>query len=454
MIRAVALLPLLAIVGLLGLAPGRSGAEPRLTGGHPCPDEPGFTCSTLSVPLDRSGGHPGALALQVAAANNVDAPRGTLLMITGGPGQPGVPYAVKLSKVLGPLARSYRVVVYDQRGTGGTALRCPALQTAMGGSDLYPPPAAAVRACAARLGPARALYGTDDVVADMDLLRRGLRADRWTLDGISYGTYVAERYALAHPARVKRMVLDSVVPHSAGGDLIPVEMRETARVLRSACADGSCPGDPAADLARVVRARHDGPRLLDALALISIVDPTYRRQVDIPEALHSAATSASGARALDDLLENLHRWEAATAEQLSQGLHASALCGDWRFPWGSAAAPLAGRSRALARFGARLSKAEVWPFDVQTAVGNGVERQCLPWAPTPPTPAPPKKLPAVPTLLLAGDHDLSTPLAWAKREAALAPRGRLVVVHGAGHSVQSRATSDTGRRAVRQFLGG
>jgi pimeloyl-ACP methyl ester carboxylesterase len=59
----------------------------------------------------------------------------------------------------------------------------------------------------------------------------------------------------------------------------------------------------------------------------------------------------------------------------------------------------------------------------------------------------------VPVLLLAGDHDLSTPLAWARAEAARAPRGRLVVVHGAGHSVQSRALSDEGRAAVAAFLG-
>lgn len=78
MIRAVALVPLVAIVGLLGLAPGRSASEPRLTGAHPCSDAAGFTCSTLSVPLDRSGRHPGTLALQVAATDNADAPRGTL----------------------------------------------------------------------------------------------------------------------------------------------------------------------------------------------------------------------------------------------------------------------------------------------------------------------------------------------------------------------------------------
>jgi pimeloyl-ACP methyl ester carboxylesterase len=58
----------------------------------------------------------------------------------------------------------------------------------------------------------------------------------------------------------------------------------------------------------------------------------------------------------------------------------------------------------------------------------------------------------VPTLLLAGDRDLSTPLPWAREQAAHTPQGRLVVVHGAGHSVQSRAPGGAGRRAVQRFL--
>ena len=56
------------------------------------------------------------------------------------------------------------------------------------------------------------------------------------------------------------------------------------------------------------------------------------------------------------------------------------------------------------------------------------------------------------TLLVNGDHDLSTPLAWARRQLALTPRGKLVVVPGAGHSVQLRAVSNVGRRAVARFL--
>ena len=47
-------------------------------------------------------------------------------------------------------------------------------------------------------------------------------------------------------------------------------------------------------------------------------------------------------------------------------------------------------------------------------------------------------LPDVPTLLLAGDKDLSTPMEWAQQAAKRAPRGRLIIVKGAGHGVQNQ----------------
>jgi pimeloyl-ACP methyl ester carboxylesterase len=60
----------------------------------------------------------------------------------------------------------------------------------------------------------------------------------------------------------------------------------------------------------------------------------------------------------------------------------------------------------------------------------------------------------VPVLLLAGTHDLSTPLAGTRAEAALAPDGHLVVVPRAGHSVQYRAAGNPASPEVGQFLAG
>ncbi len=304
-----------------------------------------------------------------------------------------------------------------------------------------PPPSAA---CAAKLGSTRQFYGTDDVVADMEALRKALGVEKWTLDGISYGSYVGERYALAYPQHVAKLVLDSVVPQVGETDLGLVEFHATARVLRSVC------GEPCvADLAAVVRRDHDGTILFDALTTDSVLDPTYRRSFDVPAALHAARHGDESL--LDAFVSGMHAADEAPADALDQGLHASTLCADWRYPWGDSSAPLAGRAAALRHAIARLPASAFAPFDASTASGNGFVRQCLPWAPTPPTPLPHGKI-RVPTLLVNGDHDLSTPLEWARTELELTTDGKLVVVPARAIR-RSRARAATPRvAAVARFL--
>ena len=442
--RACLLLPL-AAAAVLAVAGSAAAGSPGLHGAHPCPGASGYTCATLDVPLDHAHPGRGTLHLRVGVGDDVHAPRGVLLVLSGGPGQPGLPILHGyVSKALAAEEHQYRIVVFDQRGTGAGALDCKALQRQMGSSDLTPPKASAVRACARKLGARRRFYGTDDVVADMESLRRALSVDKWSLDGISYGTYVGERYGLVHPSHVSKLVLDSVVPQVGETDLGVAEFAAVRRVLHSVCGNGCV-----ADLAAVVRRDHLGPQLFDALTFDSIADPTYRKLWNVPAALHAAARGHR--RRLHTFLAAASRYQRYPASLLDQGLHASTLCADWRYPWGTSAAPLAGRAAKLRAAVARIPASKLYPFDRRTASGNGFVRQCLPWAPTKPTPEPHGKL-RVPTLLVNGDHDLSTPLAWARQELARTPRGTLVVVPGAGHSVQSRAVSDVGRRAVARFL--
>jgi pimeloyl-ACP methyl ester carboxylesterase len=426
----------------------RRAAEPppRLERSQPCQNATGYTCSSLSVPLDHSGRTPGELRLAVAAADNADAARGVLVVLTGGPGQGGVTFIPGVRARFGPVVpRRYRVVMLDQRGTGRNgALRCPALQRATGTSDLTVPPRGTVEACARRLGPSRRFYSTADTVADLEALRVALGADKLTIDGTSYGTFVAERYAIAHPDRVARLVLDSVVPAAGLDGLEDTGMRETARVLRAICRAQHCPGDPAADLAAVVRARHDGPELDDTLVAMSVGAPSF------PGVLAALREARAGhPRHLERIVRVVRRAQRAPAQVLSQGLHAATACADLRTPWGGPATPLAGREAALRRAAERVDPG---PYDRATVVGNGLIQTCLRW---PPTPAPPTlagDVPPVPTLLLAGDRDLSTPLPWAREQAAHTPNGRLVVVKGSGHSVQARGRPPEGKRAVRRFL--
>ncbi len=448
--RAV-LLAAAAAVLLVAAGSGTAAPAPPLADPHPCPNLGGFTCSTLTVPLDRSGHVRGTLRLNVAAADNSRADRGVLLFLTGGPGQPGVPTVSRIATRLAPVLPAYRLVMVDQRGTGGTAVRCPELQAEVGTSDITTPTATAVRDCAARLGKTRAFYSTRDTVADLDDLRRALGLSTWTIDGVSYGTYVAERYALAHPRNVRALVLDSVLPHSdpqADDPLYLTSLRATARVLRAACADVRCGFDPAEDLTWLVRHGVDGVLLFDTIVSYEFADPDYAA---VLAAIHAAR---QGDRTQLLALEtNVHQAVLAPAELFSSGLHAATLCADLHLPW-SAATPLAARPALLARRLASLPDNAFWPFTRATSARNGLVTTCLPWPPTPPVPrpSPTSKLPSVPVLLVNGDRDLSTPLEWAREEARLAPRGKLVVVDGASHSVQSRERGTAGRAAVEAFL--
>jgi pimeloyl-ACP methyl ester carboxylesterase len=407
---------------------------PKLAGMRKCPSIPRATCATLRVPLDHTGKAAGTLDLRVALSGPEDGP--VLVLLTGGPGQPGLPFLAPQRSRLGKAARGWRLVVIDQRGTGRDALRCPALQKQMGASDLTPPTKAAVTACASTIGDKRRSFATSDTVADLELLRQALGAAKLALDGVSYGTYVAERYALAHPGNVDRLVLDSVVPHTGVSLYSEVPMQATARVLGASATR---------DLKAVVARRHNGPEMLDMLTALSIGRPRLTFAAD---ALADAAKGDD--TALDRLHAGVLRGEGAfKATQLSQGLHASTLCADTVAPWGGEDAPLAGRARKLAEGAAKVA---VGPYDRETATGNGIALQCLYWPPTPV--APPKvaaDLPNVPTVLLSGTKDLSTPLEWARAEAAHAPGGKLVVVAGAGHSVQSQQRP-AAVRAVTRFL--
>jgi len=462
--RKTTLRALAAAAVLAGLVSGCTGAPARpggqappaqehagVQGVRPCPGIPGFSCGSLSVRLEPFGAAPGRLSLRVAMSDVATAPRGVLVFLTGGPGQPGVPFVPRLAGRLGPALRGYRLVMFDQRGTGAGALDCPALQRQMGASDLTVPAPAAVRACAAAIGPDRRFFATADTVADIEALRAALGVARLTLDGVSYGSYVAEQFALTHPGEVSRLVLDSVVPSWNVDPLQLVNMRQTATVLREACAAQGCGFDPASDLAAVVRRYHDGPALLDMLVALSVGDPSFP---GVPGALHEAAAGHPGA--LNALVASVHAADSATAGELSQGLHASTLCADMPMPWGGPGTPLAARPAALARAVARLTTTQVWPFDRATAAGNGFIQTCLYWPPAPPpaaAAAPRAELPSVPVLLLAGGHDLSTPLAGARAQAALAPGGRLFVVPTAGHSVQSRAAGNPAEAELTRFLG-
>lgn len=104
-----------------------------------------------------------------------------IIALHGGPG-----FSDYLSPDLESLTSSFRVISYDQRGSGqSTVVTDPALLTA----------------------PA--------FVADLDRVRESLGIARVTLLGHSWGAGLAALYAIAHPDRIERLLLVDPMPPRA-----------------------------------------------------------------------------------------------------------------------------------------------------------------------------------------------------------------------------------------------
>jgi pimeloyl-ACP methyl ester carboxylesterase len=454
---------LAATVTGVGTASAATSAAPRLKDPHACLDfsgkaQQGFTCYTLRVPLDHTGRTRGTLDLQVGAADNTHARLGTLLFLTGGPGQPGVTFLTRMTQRMPQVFKDYRLVMIDQRGTGQRAINCPELQAQVGSSDIAVPTRAAIDQCSSILGRDARFYDTDQTVGDIDSFRRALGLRKMVVDGVSYGTFTAQRYAVAHPHNVARLVLDSVLPfhEDPSASLYLDGEHAEARVLRDACtAAPKCGYDPARDLAWVVRHRTtaQGVTLFDTIVSYEFLDPTYRSpkfKGGIITALHNARHGDPSL--LDYWIGQLNAADGTPPADFSAGLHAATLCSDQGFPWGNASTPVAARPKLLARYMKKVSPAAVWPYTKAVAQSQGLTAACLPWPAEPADSNPGGLLPRVPTLFVNGSHDLSTPLEWAREAFRRAPGARFVVVPGASHSIQNREQGTVGRDAVTAFL--
>ena len=180
-----------------------------------------------------------------------------------------------------------------------------------------------------------------------------------------------------------------------------------------------------------------GPQILDWMTTIFSFD-----QAGIPmvgRAIHQASRGKYGG--LAEVRKKAREMAGISpVKSLSWGLHAATLCSDLSLPYSIGWTSRRNRVKATNRFLARAPGRDFGPFDRATARNNGVSQVCLDW-PAIKVASPPKpgRL-SQPTLILAGQYDLSTPVSYAKRELSRAPRGHLIVVPKAGHSVALRGS--------------
>lgn len=410
----------------------------------------GLSCSTVQVPLDRSGAVSGTLDLRVVRNPRTRSRPKTLVFLAGGPGDSATFAAARLLPLLERLAPEHQAVVFDQRGTGEGALRCPELEQ-RSFSIFERPASGAVEACAQALGARAGLFSSADSVADLEAVRQAIGAGPIAIAGVSYGTYVAGRYARAYPGNTERLVLDSTVPQTAPDPFLRSVLRQIPRTLSAFCAGGSCRGttrDPMADLRRLLARLerngiagpvHVGERrpvrveLRDARAFAELAagaGGSTQVLASLPAAVRSALDGDPAP--LTRLYALVTRGGPVRPAANSTGLFVATACADLQFPWSPDSVP-SSRPATLQAAARTVSPAEIAPFP-RSVLDNGLISGCARW-PALARRAPDGPLPSVPILLLAGALDTITPLEDARALAAATPTASLVVARDAGHSV-------------------
>lgn len=417
-------------------------------------------CGALAVLENRAGpqGRQITLKLAVLRASAREAQPDMLVFLAGGPGQAATAYAAQVATMLQPLRDQRHILLLDQRGTGGSnALQCTAVDAATGDAadadaDAFDPTAlrAQAAACLAQVrthaDPRH--YTTGDAVADLEAVRRALGAPALDLVGVSYGTRVAQQYAARHPAGVRALVLDSVVPNTVvlGADFA----RNLDDALKAQFA--RCAADA------VCHARFDHPyqtllQLRDALA----ANPHPVRARD-PESYRSVQ------RVLDaDTLVNVVRlfaYNGATAALLPLSIDTAAhgdvgpllgqaklLSGDLDDLAGSGMAYSVICSEDADRLAPRAA-------DADTVLGHRLvaayQAICAVWPKGARSADFHRPLyTAKPVLLLAGQYDPVTPPRYAEAVAAKLPDARVLRFKGQSHGVLGIGC---GPQLVREFV--
>ena len=396
-------------------------------------------CTTLEVPENHDAPQGRKISLAIALipsqAQTADDP---LVFIAGGPGQSILDSYPTLHDALGDAERNRNVLLVDARGTGGShLLQCTEF---LDEDETDDTDAARLRsqleACRDRLSKDADLryYGTADHIRDLDLVRAKIGVDKLNLIGVSYGTRVAQQYAMHYPQHTRTVLLDSVVPNSL------VLGQEHARNLDSAvrrqfarcAADAVCKrkiGDPDAMLADV-RAKLESGTL----------PPVRYRDQTTGDWREEAPTFGH----LSALLR-MYAYRPESASMLPLILHDASL-GHYE-PLLSQSRSLSGDLQDAMAIGMSLSvscsedyELAPQPQDEKTILGNRFTEymieECKVWPHGKRAADFRKPLTGdVPVLAISGEFDPVTPPRYAEEVVKSLPNGRSLVLPGQGHSV-------------------
>ncbi len=379
-----------------------------------------------------------------------------IVFLAGGPGQAAVDYASYARAILAQANRNRDLLLIDQRGTGeSNVLSCPKAEAQFELEDVQLTPAQqleAMKVCQAEVATKAdtRFYTTTDFVRDLETVRQRLKVPQYNLVGISYGTRVAQKYAQAHPANVRSMVLDGVVPNRlvVGGEFAR-QLDNALKAQDAYCAkDKACKAEYGGNLSQ--RLRDLRIRLNAAPASVQVrdnatndlntltIDGTrltalVQKLAYSPEAMSILPLLIKRAEQGDyQPLGSLINATSDNSYGIEAGLFMSVVCAEDLPRWSAQTA--AGDQNSLLGRDFRTEYAEAckyWPSGT---------------APKDFSDTPVRQ---IPTLMLSGELDPVTPPAYAAEIAKFYPNGRQLTLKGSGHGSMMRGCT---ARLTAQFI--
>lgn len=396
-------------------------------------------CATFQVAEDRSRPGGRTLALNIAwlqATDSGNVAVDPLFFLAGGPGQSAVDTFPGLNPVFKEVRKHRDVFLIDQRGTGKSNLLSCAAAADDSNADSPELMQAQAATCAAALSRHADLrrYTTTDAVADLDAVRQAIGAQKVNLVGVSYGTRVAQQYAMRHPGATRSIVLDSVVPNTLGlGNIFARNLDDALALQFAVCSKNpACKdklGDPRAELDKLLTTLRTAPPTVDyrdassgewkqdvlraetVAGLVRMYAYMPLASALLPKLIHEANGGRyAGLMALAKMMTGEMK------ESMAMGMQLSVVCSE--------------------DADSMVTREE----DQGTVLGNlmpqGMAAMCKVW--------PKGTVPAdfhtalasqVPALVLEGEFDPVTPPRYGREVVKTLPNGRLLVLKGQGHNV-------------------
>lgn len=425
-----------------------------------CPDYPKARCGKLSVPVDWANPGRGTVKIAVARVSALKPKQrlGVLFVNPGGPGESGVDFALE-SGLSRKLRERFDIIGFDPRGVARSqAVRC--------GGKLGKQPSAYPRnprdfrslrdyqgrlhkACRAKTGLLYDFLDAGNVARDMDAIRATLGAPKLNYLGVSYGTWLGQRYAELFPGRLRAMALDSNMDHSAVG----AQRFSVAEARGLGAAFGQFAKWCRTSKGKLCAVRTKGSyKVLDALMkraeqgkLHEIGNPRSRLSPEnVAMMVHVSMYNPISWPGLSEELAELNRQRPRKLTRQAaavDGVFPSVLCADWSFPIRN--------YHELAQV--RRATRAAAPHVRISPLGWDALISCL----GRPTPSRDKQRPyeikgAPPILLTNSKSDPATSLPWAVNTARQIPGSVLLTYDGAGHGTYG--LSRCSRQAIDTYL--